>query len=315
MKTNIQKLGKILLLALMSIFVISCSRDIEDVPEPKNELTDKGHDEWARVEIIIREGHLHGSKFHANPELISDFLPKVQKVIFSLEDNGSVKRVIDKGNSSRKDIDAIEVEAGHTYYSMEIIYYDKNGDRINYQYLTPEQLDIHQHFFTIDKYTDLSGNNMVTAPKHSFFTDIHSYTYRDTNPEDRMFSEQGVTLLNNPVGLKGYFNFKKSGIMFNMGVRLTHFYTTKKNGNQWESAINPSTKARGGNSTGSVTDFFQYIPFVVVSFRGELEGEDNDSADERRVKEISEYYKINEEDVWDVILKSYIDPESSSFYM
>lgn len=311
MKTNIQNLAKILVLAIFSIFVISCNRDsVEETLPPTNELEEKGHDEWDRVEIIIREGHLHGALFHGNPEMNAPILPKTQKVIFTQE-NGKIVRTFDKGNTLKKDIEAIEVMAGHGRYSMEIIYYDHHGDRINYQYLTPEQVNIHQHFFTISEYSDLKTNQLYTAPKGNYFTDLHYYTYRDTNPEDQMYGQSGVSLLNNPVGLKGYFGFTKGSIKFDLEVKLVHFHISKFNADgSADPAHNPTSLKRKFHTT----DFFQKIPFVVVAHNDKLEGETEEESYERYLQEIADYYGITIEEVEEYLWTD-IDPESGSFYM
>lgn len=271
---------------------------------------EKGHDNWAKVEIIIRQGHLHGSNFHGNPETNNPIIPIVQKVIFEQTPQG-VERRIEKGNTLRKDNGMIEVIADSDQgarYAMEIIYYNSAGERINYQYMTPEQLPIHQHFFTIDKYSDLKTGKEYSAAKTTFFTNLHSYVYRDTNPEDQMFG-QGGQLLNNPVGLKGYFLFKKPSTRtkFDLVVRLNHFKGSKFDVNgKADDAINPSQRAR----LNSVTDFYQKIPIIVIGYNG-LTPEEND----QYFKDLAEYYGISEEQVEEYILESDVDPEKGTFWM
>ncbi|MDO4763599.1 MAG: hypothetical protein Q4A00_04390 [Flavobacteriaceae bacterium] len=316
-------LFQVIFLAVFSLLMFSCRYDIHVYNEIPVEGRlpvyssdydkEKGHDNWAKVEVIIRQGHLHGKNFHGNPELDIPILPMVQKVIFEQTPQG-VKRTIDKGKSKRKDDDAIEVIASSeegTRYAMEIIYYNSAGERINYQYLTPEQLPIHQHFFTVDKYTNFKTGRVFTAPKLEFFAHLYTYEYRDTNPDDQMFDRKNpnVKLLGSPVGLKGYFLFKKElkQTRFNMVVRLNHFKQNKMGANgKFEDANNPSRRAR----RQSVTDFYQKIPFVVVGYDG-LTREETD----QYFKDLAEYYGISEDDVEDYILGGDIDPESGGFWM
>lgn len=311
MKTNIQKIGAILLLFIVSLFTLSCNRNsVEETLPPTNEVEEKGHDEWAKVEIIIREGHLHGVKFHGNPESDMPILPKTQTITFEQID-GKIVRTIDKGNSLKKDIEAIEVASGYGRYSMEIIYYDNHGERINYQFLTPEQLNLHQHFFTISEYSTLKNNELFTAPKGEYFTNLHEYTYRDTNPEDQMLGQNGAVLLNNPVGLKGYFGFLKGGIRFNMEIKLVHYYISKFNANgNADPANNPALRRKS-----HTTDFLQKIPFVVIGHNAPLDNETEDEAVDRFHQEVADYYGITPEEVDDYIWESNADIESGSFWM
>lgn len=323
-KFNIQKFLLAILVVVMGLTAVSCRYEINVVDEvgggtrPNREATpsgsdrdeEKGHDNWARVEITIRKGHLHGANFHGDPKWDIPIIPIIQKVVFENTPSG-VKRTIDKGEKIlRKDDEAIVIiaapDGSDRRYSMEIVYYNSSNERINYQFLTPEQLPIHQHFFTISEYVNFKTKEVFTAPKTEFFTDLHSYTYRDTTPEDKMLG-QGVELLkNNPVGLKGYFQFREKSNLtrFNMTVRLNHFKFSKfdKQGKADE-AHNPSRRAR----LDSVTDFLQEIPFVVIGF----DGKDTDAYFEQ----IAEYYNITVEEVEDYILGSDIDPESSAFWM
>lgn len=311
MKTSIQKIRTFLLLLIVSLFTLSCNRDsVEETLAPTNELEEKGHDEWAKVEIIIREGHLHGAKFHGNPETDMPILPKIQRVIFTQED-GKIVRTIDKGNTLKKDIEVIEVTAGHGRYSMEIIYYDNHGDRINHQFLEPDHINTHQHFFTISDYYTLTNNQLFSAPKGSFFTDLHHYTYRDTNPEDQMLGQNGAVLLNNPVGLKGYFGFLKGGIRFDMEVKLVHYYISKLNADgSTDPANNPNLRRKS-----HTTDFLQKIPFVVVGYNDTLENETESDFIDRYFQEIADYYGISVDEVEEYILGSDADPESGNFWM
>lgn len=323
-KFNIQKFLLAILVVVMGLTVVSCRYEINVVDEvggarPNKEATpsgsdrdeEKGHDNWARVEIIIRKGHLHGANFHGDPKWDIPIIPIIQKVVFENTPSG-VKRTIDKGeNMLRKDDEAVVIIAapdnGDRRYSMEIIYYNSRNERINYQFLTQEQLPIHQHFFTISEYVNLKTKKIFTAPKTEFFTDLHSYVYRDTNPEDKMLGQSGTELLrNNPVGLKGYFQFKEKSKLtrFNMTVRLNHFKFSKFDSQgKADEANNPSRRAR----LQSVTDFLQEIPFVVIGF----DGSDSDAY----FKEVAEYYNITTDEVEDYILGSDIDPESSAFWM
>ena len=51
--------------------------------------------------------------------------------------------------------------AGHFNYAIEIVFYNKQGQRINNQFTTNDMLPIHQHFFTVKEYKDLNTGKIV----------------------------------------------------------------------------------------------------------------------------------------------------------
>lgn len=332
-KKNFKAIIATLLLAFVGLFAVSCQRDEQPV-KPKNELDEKGHDNWTRVEIIVREGHLHGSNFHANPlEVDIDstdgilYLPKEQKIIFKQDENGAVTRhredvqVLKINNKfvqkyvKRDPMHPIEVVTGtkldnqgqpaSTRYSMEIVYY--NGqERINSQFLTPEQIDYHQHFFTTKEYANWITGEQVSSNRY-LADELYEYTYRDTNPEDKMIKTRtnpnGSELSNNPVGLKGYFYFAKNHAKFDMTIRLAHLFVSKYKNGQVSPANNPSAELL----TNGTSDFLQAIPFVVVGDKSNFDNF-NESA--------AKYYKTNESVIEDYLFADSVgSAESSNFWM
>ena len=53
--------------AALGFVLTSCSKE---AATPTNEKEDKGHEDPAKVEFVIRRGHLHGVRFHGDPESI-----------------------------------------------------------------------------------------------------------------------------------------------------------------------------------------------------------------------------------------------------
>ena len=124
-----------------------------------------------------------------------------------------------------------------------------------------------------------------------------------------MIGRDGSELIkNNPVGLKGYFHFTPEAkyTRFNMVVKLSHFMSSKFNNGQVEPANNPSRRAR----LQSVTDFWQEIPFVVIGNTGLT-----DEEIEVYLQDVADYYGITKKEVEDYILKSNVNPESSTFWL
>lgn len=340
---NLKKIVTILFLAILSVFTVSCNRD-ESPVEPKNENLEKGHDNWTKVEIIVREGHLHGAMFHSNPfydDVYPDdgvvFLPKEQKVIFEQDNKGNVTRredanvrVKSTGANGKKEYEVyyvqrdpmhpIEVITGteldakgqpaSARYSMEIIYY--NGEeRINTQFVTPNQIQYHQHFFTTKSYTNWLTKELVNNNRN-FGDELFKYIYRDTDPEDVMIASgrnSGSKLrldgdgVQNPVGLKGYFYFAKNQVKFDMKVSLAHLYVSKRQGGVYSLGNNPSMEML----LNGTTDFVQDIPFIVVG---------NKDNTKEFVESMMKYYNITEDAVYDYIFADAIgSAESSNFWL
>lgn len=359
-KLNIQKVFAIALMVFMSISaVISCNRDDDTPPAPKNELEEKGHDNWTKVEIIVREGHLHGASFHGNPYLLDIdlndnvyFLPKEQIITFEQNAKGEVIKTRKDANVRVKGKDKdgqdiyevyyvtrdpnhpIEVTTGQKLdnngnpsgprYSMEIVYY--NGtERMNSQFITPEQIDYHQHFFTAKEYTNYKTGEVKRA-KTYFGDELFEYTYRDTDPEDKMIASrnntEGSKLSNNPVGFKGYFYFAqdKKNVKFDMDIMLAHLYASKYKNGKAAPANFPSKDI----IINGTTDFTASIPFVIIGDVGEIGGSDiqeTGKLDEADIfyKDLMEYYKIEDPIIVDDYLinksRSVIDAESSRFWL
>ena len=77
--------------AALGFVLTSCSKE---AATPTNEKEDKGHEDPAKVEFVIRRGHLHGVRFHGDPESI---IAPIQKFKFELDEQTK--------NWVRKDMD------------------------------------------------------------------------------------------------------------------------------------------------------------------------------------------------------------------
>lgn len=306
------KLFSALLLMVLSLAIFSCRSNDDDVPKPTNENTVTGHDNWAKVEFIVREGHLHGEDFHANSTTNAPILPKVQKFSFELDGNNNVVRKDENGKILQPGEKPLEVQAGFWRYSMEIIYYNTKGERMNTQFVTKEMLPIHQHFFTVKSAADFSGN-ITNAPDDQYLTDLYTYKYRDTDPIDLMKGQfvpgttQKSVVIDDAVGLKGYFGFTKGKMKYDMKIRLAHLFTPKyaNNGKPFP-ANNPSSSLL----LSGTTDFNQSIPVVVVA---DFRPDGTPESLETYFKDVADYYLMTVEQVKQYF-RADID-ESSTFWM
>lgn len=208
---NIVKNG---LLAFILSVLVGCSKE---APSPTDETIDKGHDNPDKIEFIFTKMTKNGDDF--------SFTDATQKRTYQM--NG-VAGVQPQG-------DAIVWEAGQ-HYHLEIIYYNKAGERMNGEFVTAEMAPIHQHFFTLKRKSLAQVNQLI------------DYVYRDTNPENGMLGQDGVTLRkrswdkNNPeaidpIGLKGIFSVKQDVGSVELQVTLCHFLGAERGFNKLKDGV------------------------------------------------------------------------------
>ncbi|MGI9526959.1 MAG: hypothetical protein ACR2MS_07610 [Weeksellaceae bacterium] len=210
------------LFALIMVGLVSCNND-DDMPvDPIKPSPEKGHDEWSKITFRFHMGHLHGSKFHASPynEDVKYF-KAMQEITYKYDDKGNLVL-------PEEPIRFIKDE----YYALEIEYYDADGELINSEFATKENAPTHQHFFLTKDANVMDTDNPFTNAKN-----ILDYTYRDTDPIDKMIDpEKGVILRpdNDPLGFKGYFKVNEAYTSFDLNVILVHIV----NGNKLDSKGN-----------------------------------------------------------------------------
>ncbi|ATA76268.1 hypothetical protein [Capnocytophaga canimorsus] len=266
--------------------LVSCSKDNNEVVTP-----DLNHQEpeFHKVDFIFTEGHTHGLSFHGDPKYEGvKYLVNQQKVTFEFKDK--------KWEASGADVIRWRQSS---YYGLEIVYYNEKGERINSEYI--EHANSHQHFF---QFQDVKTIKTGELPADN--NTIASYLYRDTNPENKYYTKgSDARLLDNPVGLKGYFHVKQNYLTFNLKVTLAHFLSGNKKQGEKYLAYNelpsPNIAAR---------EFEVQIPIRIYNDRLEKESVTlQDMADEFKIT-IQEAEKELE-----TIIEADIDPESSQVWM
>lgn len=186
--------------------LVGCTKD---APEPTNEKLDKGHEEWSRVTLTFTE-------LESKQTQVLDFV--------SVE-----------GTPTRQSNEPISWKAGKDYF-LELVYYNVKGERMNYEYVTPEMAPIHQHFFLLGKLT--SGRFKSLKPEE--MDKVVTYKYQDTDPETG-YLDAGASLrkrswdkanptAEDPVGLKGVFSVAKDAASgtYDIRVTLAHFLSANK---------------------------------------------------------------------------------------
>ena len=278
-------------IALTTIFT-ACSKD---PAAPTDERKGKGHEDPTKVEFIFRKGHLHDKLFHADP--VSTISP-IQKFFFELDE--ASKNWVRKDASGKiltENDPVLMIEnSGKTVYSLEIIYYNYKGERMNSEFTTSEMLPIHQHFFEVDSYVNTKNNETVTNTD-----DLWDYEYRDTDPEDVMInvlvdpvnSTRVSSLTDNPLGLKGYFSPKKD---IN-DVKSKGFYPFNKIGDELEAR--------------SSTDFSQKIPIHIFTTLPD----GSEAETQRYHNDLAKQYNTTVEEAKRLIKEEKRNKENGSFYL
>lgn len=292
------------------------ARDIELVHTGGTNYHDHDHDhehehsvldQVDKIEVITHYGHLHGPSFHANAQPVGS--PFLRRQVFTLKKNSN--NVWSQISFNGKDTDKNQtlIMEGETNdqqiknneggrYSFEFIYYDKNGKRINSDFVA-ESKHI-QTLFSIEQYTDNKTKEKVSLTNGG--ENIISYIYRDTNPENKTYKkDENTELANNLLGLKGYMALKKSRITFDLTVNIVAF---KEDYTKEGIAIyNPKNE---NNIEEKIT---LRIPINIITKHPSTDEEST-----LRFEELGKYYNIDPNKLEDLEWGD-VDPESSQYWM
>ena len=238
---NIYDLFKISLLSIFVTFLsVSCSKDDNKVTPPTTQsstttatttstttaTTEEFVAKWSRLEVRFTKGHSHGY-FHGNPDYPVKYLKTVQRFYFENK-NGVITPASDNPTAIRWE--GSNDLAGVSLSGIELIFYDKEGKRINSLLTTGQAPNHYQFFFIADNFTAVASNTTVPTQAEAL-----QYKYRDTNPEE-LYIKGGAGIDNNPnapkgvlrkeqIGLKGFFEIKRAYVNFNLHIVLGYFAT------------------------------------------------------------------------------------------
>ena len=236
---NIYDLFKISLLSIFVTFLsVSCSKDDNKVTPPTTQsstttatttstttvTTEEFVAKWSRLEVRFTKGHSHGY-FHGNPDYPVKYLKTVQRFYFENK-NGVITPASDNPTAIRWE--GSNDQAGVSLSGIELIFYDKEGKRINSLLTTGQAPNHYQFFFIADNFTAVASNTIVPTQAEAL-----RYKYRDTNPEE-LYIKGGAGIDNNPnapkgvlrkeqIGLKGFFEIKRAYVNFDLQIVLGYF--------------------------------------------------------------------------------------------
>ena len=238
---NIYDFFKISLLSIFVTFLsVSCSKDDNKVTPPTTQsstttatttstttaTTEEFVAKWSRLEVRFTKGHSHGY-FHGNPDYPVKYLKTVQRFYFENK-NGVITPASNNPTAIRWE--GSNDEAGVSLSGIELIFYDKEGKRINSLLTTGQAPNHYQFFFIADNFTAVASNTTVPTQAEAL-----RYKYRDTNPEE-LYIKGGAGIDNNPnapkgvlrkeqIGLKGFFEIKRAYVNFDLQIVLGYFAT------------------------------------------------------------------------------------------
>ena len=238
---NIYDLFKISLLSIFVTFLsVSCSKDDNKVTPSTTQsstttvtttstttaTTEEFVAKWSRLEVRFTKGHSHGY-FHGNPDYPVKYLKTVQRFYFENK-NGVITPASDNPTAIRWE--GSNDQAGVSLSGIELIFYDKEGKRINSLLTTGQAPNHYQFFFIADNFTAVASNTTVPTQAEAL-----RYKYRDTNPEE-LYIKGGAGIDNNPnapkgvlrkeqIGLKGFFEIKRAYVNFDLQIVLGYFAT------------------------------------------------------------------------------------------
>ena len=236
---NIYDLFKISLLSIFVTFLsVSCSKDDNKVTPSTTQsstttvtttstttaTTEEFVAKWSRLEVRFTKGHSHGY-FHGNPDYPVKYLKTVQRFYFENK-NGVITPASDNPTAIRWE--GSNDQAGVSLSGIELIFYDKEGKRINSLLTTGQAPNHYQFFFIANNFTAVASNTTVPTQAEAL-----QYKYRDTNPEE-LYIKGGAGIDNNPnapkgvlrkeqIGLKGFFEIKRAYVNFDLQIVLGYF--------------------------------------------------------------------------------------------
>lgn len=164
------KLRHILALSAALFVLAGCSDDqfkkvlgsLVDAPDATIERDVKGHEQIYAIQAILRMAQASGpdtyTAYDISPKIQP--VPVYQEISFDKDDEGKITI-----SSRRKQFDVIL--SPNFKYTLELKYYDVNGQLINHQFGGYDENDkenstllVHQHFFSLQSYS-IDGKQLV----------------------------------------------------------------------------------------------------------------------------------------------------------
>lgn len=279
MKKTFRILSALTLCAMIAVGFSACGND--NIPNVKTQDEPKVEDSTDGPQKIVLKfamGHFHpGAAFHQSsfPEGVTH--AKTEEV-FSFEKKDGAWVLSEDSPKAMFVESAIMGLASLNPYGLWISYFDKEGKEITGTFSEGGMIDRYQHFFSVSNLTDLDDKQV--AGDEIQVTGLFDYVYMDSDPWNQQIKKGakrvGSTLISedetgarpvleplNPLGLKGFFNFKMTRVKFDLNVKLLNMPEDKMDNGKPRAFHAPKAGAK------EVVNFT--LPVVVFMSRGDLD--------------------------------------------
>lgn len=279
----------------------------------------EGDEEAEKAVLTLAAGHFHGVKFHQDADVKDQqYMKAVQQI--------TLKRVDGKWTIAEDSERMFRVKTGtpdvQSAYGLWIAYYDKNGNDITGDFVEDGEDQKHQHFFTAHNVKPTKEGVAEENDKNT--QDVFKYVYMDTDPWNKTLNT-GARLVGstyrtnekssssaeyftpqNPIGFKGFFEFRKDRKTFDLRIRLMHATASKFT----DGATSPYYEPSKAQLASAHWDVDITVPVMACySLTEELKIQLNGSSydeledfEKRIVRTIAEAYNISNEAAYEAYL-------------
>lgn len=272
-------------------------------------------EEVAKIELVLAAGHFHGGvKFHQDSDREGQrYMNAVQRI--------TLVQVDKAWKPTAESAKAFYVKTGteqvQSAYGLWIHYYDKNGNEITGDFVADGADTQHQHFFTAEDVKGMQVRNGALTDDEKKTERLFKYVYMDTNPWDGTL-DGGAKLIGskytpaggdtsskaenfvsqNPVGFKGFFEFRTDRVAFDLRIRLMHAVPNKLTKGA-PSPYHAPTKAQEAAAHWDVDyripvkAYYSLLEEQEIEVEAETTYDELTPSDKRKVDAIAEAYGID----------------------
>lgn len=284
MNTSFKTLATLALSATLLTAFSSCSKDTPRPKAPVDQRNDKGHEDPEIITFTLTEATLKAGKSWGE-ELTMDDVTRtsnVQRLQYdyrSLEHDHDHDHDADHDHGDESEISTLKPTTGagftdrfqvksqvtspQTVYVLEIHYQDAQGNSMDDQLTSEDQIDRHQNIFR-----QLENLDAFTTGRYSYVRDQlqlnFDYLYQDRVTRQPAGAASYVD--NGPIGLRGLIVFKRPVADMQVLATLLHI-----NSGKYLTPVTSTTSQRWKNATpfyinranGAQMDLNSWLPFRV----------------------------------------------------
>lgn len=175
----------------------------------------------AKIEVMIIEGHLHGTYgFHESADPVDQkYMKRLHKFVYKVQADGTLQ--LESGSNDKLfavggegvhdpkiNTDAERSKKVMAAYGIWVDYFDAEGNKVTSEVLENGHENRLQHFFTVDDVRPTFDGDKDEVAKRASSDKYITYIYCDTKPlSSRIKDGAPVIGKDNPIGHKGYVGF------------------------------------------------------------------------------------------------------------